>query len=423
MIRTSLRHTLATIGSAMLAAACLVGSPAFAGGPNKTNTCNTNIPIIDTYNGRATDLSIYAGVAPLLGSPISVGTSIAEPFRISDTGELGPTTVENTKESHLLSVDLPLPSASSPLVRAQAGILDAVTTGMGNTTTSWANIVGLNLTVGSSLAVAGGVIQATATATRNKDAKCSASGAAPTAPTGQQLVTYDLKSHIVDLKISVNGIDVPIPVNAPPNTQIEVPGVLTVVLNEHGTKSNGNRFVNAVHITLGDPASPLALLATADIVIGHAEANISPVCGSSTTTCPPPCKAKDFMTGGGWITLTGGAKGTFGFNGGYKPNGLRGHLTYIDHGTGQKITGTDVVIGGYVATGATSRDITYVCGELNCLLSVGDFGEPGGNVDTFSLLRGGYGASGPMITKGNIQIHRSSCPATTTSSGTGRKNR
>lgn len=408
---TTLRGRLVALGSAILAAGTLLSTPAFAGG-NPHNggggTCTTNIPVVDTYNGRATDISVYAGLLQVIGAPVKVGNSVNDPFRISDTGELGPTSVENTKESHLVSVDLPLPDATAPLVRVQAGILDAVTTGMGNTTTSWANIVGLNLNVNNQLTVSAGLIQATAKATQNQPASCSAGS-----PTGQPVgsTVYEGSSQLVDLQISLAGTPINIPANAPPNTEIEIPGVLLIVLNEQRVE-NGRQIVNAVHITLGDPSSPLSLLATADIIIAHADAGISGNCGVPTTTCPPGCTPKDFMTGGGWITLTGGAKGTFGFNGGYKPNGLRGHLTYIDHGTGLKIKGTDVVQGGYVTTGPTSRDITYVCNDGLCKLSVGDFGEPGGGVDKFALQGDTYTAEGPYITRGNIQIHKSSCPAT-----------
>lgn len=384
-----------------------------SGGGGTGSTCTTNIPVINTYIGRATDVSVYAGLLSLLSPDIKVGTSISEPFRISDTGPLGPTSTEDTKESHLLSINLPLPDATTPLVRVQAGILDAVTKGMGNTTTSWANIVGLNLNINNTLLVSADLIQSTAKAIQTQPASCP-SGSAEGDAVGS--TAYEASSTLVNLQISVAGTPIDIPVNPPPNTTVELPGVVKVVFNEQEVV-DGRQIVNAVHITLGDPHSLLSGLLVADVIIAHADAGIAANCGAPTTDCPVACKPKDFMTGGGWITLNDEKKGTFGFNGGYKPNGLRGHLTYIDHGTGQKITGTDVVPEGYVATGPTSRNITYACNDGTCTLGVGDLGEPGGMVDTFSLLGDTYAATGPVITKGNIQLHRSSCPATSTDGG------
>ena len=59
----------------------------------------------------------------------------------------------------------------------QAGILDAVTKGMGNTTTSWANIVGLNLNINNTLLVSADLIQSTAKAIQAQPASCPSGSA------------------------------------------------------------------------------------------------------------------------------------------------------------------------------------------------------------------------------------------------------
>lgn len=400
---------LVSLGSAMISAAALLSPPdAVAGKPGGGGSCTTTIPVVNTYNGRATAVELSATVLQASGGAINVG-----PVKISDTGELGPTSSETQKEAHLVIVDVPLPSASSPTARVQAGILDALTKSMGNTTTSWANIVGLDLDVADTLSVTAELIQSTATAAQTQPASCPA-GSATGDPVGS--TAYTASSSIANLQIWVAGTPISVPADAPPNTVIEVPDLVRIVLNEQFL-SGGRQVVNAVHISLGGALSPLV---TAEVILAHADAGIAANCGVPTTECQPGCKARDFVTGGGWITLSGGAKGTFGFNGGYKPNGLQGHLTYVDHGSGEKITGTDVT--AYSGTG-TARDVTYTCSISagGCVLGVSDNGEPGAGVDGFRLSSDPYTVTGPYITHGNIQLHKSSCPAA--ASGKPGKNR
>lgn len=416
-----LRSASLSVGTAVMAVAAALAAPAAhakkPGGGGGGTTCTTVVPVVDTYRGRATVVDVYAQVLGLLGSGVVVDAPIA------DTGELGPTTDEGQKEAHLISADIQLPPPpAAAAVRVQAGIADAITKSMGNTTTSVAQVIGLDLNVNNSILVSATMIQSTAKAKQDQPATCAAGDYAGK-PVGT--TSHSGSSLILGLEISVGGVVVPIPLpndpsnpgQFPVNTTIEIPGLVKVILNEQF--SDGSRFhVNAVHIIVGGLLSPLL---NADIVISHADAGIAAACGAPVQVCGPgpECKVKDFMTGGGWITLSGGAKGTFGFNGGYRPGGLKGHLNYKDHGSGRHIQGTDIVDDpnnandGYVTTGATSRSITYACGTGNCTLNVGDFGEPGGGVDTFSLMApGNYVGSGPTITRGNIQLHASSCPAT-----------
>jgi hypothetical protein len=131
--------------------------------------------------------------------------------------------------------------------------------------------------------------------------------------------------------------------------------------------------------------------------------------GSTDTDCGK-------VTGGGWITTSSGAKGTFGVSGGIRQGGFWGHLTYVDHGTGLKVQSTAVTGFQVDPTNANAYTITYdvtingVAGTAT--VSVVDNGEPGRN-DLFSLrLSTGYTASGDLGGScpggGNIQAHK--CP-------------
>ena len=182
--------------------------------------------------------------------------------------------------------------------------------------------------------------------------------------------SYAGTSNLAALTIRALGLPVDLGVSTAPNTEIIVPGLARIVLNEQYF-ANGRLVVNAVHIQVG---GILAGLVIADVVISHAEAGIT--CGSGGGNC----NVKDFVTGGGYITLADGSKGTFGMVGGEKPNGLQGHLNYIDHKTGQHIKGTSVT--DYAILSPTERRVTYA-GTVNgvattIVVRVCDNGEPGG---------------------------------------------
>jgi hypothetical protein len=146
-------------------------------------------------------------------------------------------------------------------------------------------------------------------------------------------------------------------------------------------------------------------------------------CGGGT----PSAGCKDFVTGGGWITLPDGSKGTFGVTGGMKRGELWGHLEYVDHGSKDskssksskgsraddlKVKGTGVT--AYTVVDAKTRHIegtAEIDGKhgYTYKVDVVDNGEPGSD-DTFSLtLSNGYSASGKLA-GGNIQLHRKCIP-------------
>ena len=141
------------------------------------------------------------------------------------------------------------------------------------------------------------------------------------------------------------------------------------------------------------------------------------------------------MTGGGWIPRSISScndKSSFGFVGGLNVKGeLFGSANYIDHCTGDRIKGDDVVAYCFLQSSCPSdpgeepcRRIVY-SGRYNgvpgftIVIDVCDNGEPGTS-DTFSIRvlvkTGGsdcdpvgvaevYSASG-TLGGGNIQLHR-----------------
>ena len=141
--------------------------------------------------------------------------------------------------------------------------------------------------------------------------------------------------------------------------------------------------------------------------------NMAPVGGCSTSG-PGACQSSgDRVTGGGFITLPSTSKGTFGVSGGFKHGALRGHLEFLDHGTGGfKVHGTGVT--QYLVVDAVTRhiegtaNVNGVAG-FTYQVEVSDNGEPGRD-DTFVIgLIGSdgasiYGASG-KLDGGNIQLH------------------
>ena len=69
---------------------------------------------------------------------------------------------------------------------------------------------------------------------------------------------------------------------------------------------------------------------------------------------PEPGACSDRVTGGGYIKA-GRDKANFGVTAGIKKGALRGHLTYIDHGTDLKVKGTGVT--AYIVVNANTRHI------------------------------------------------------------------
>lgn len=356
---------------ALAAAALGTASVNWAGGPKGggSSTGGTATPTDNTYAGRATALMASVTTSAL-------GLSATVRVTTGDTGELDATT-GGMRDSSFLN----LVNGSLGLDLA---VLSAVTVGSGNTTDSSASTAGLTLNL-AGLRVSAGVMRAGAVA------QCSNGN-----------VAYSASANVADLVVQGNAVVV----TGAPNQTITVNNLATIIVNEQ-YEANGRQVVNALHIKVG---GSLAGTTSADIVVSHAEAGIS--CGTTTV---PSCPVTDFMTGGGYITLPSGAKGTFGFVGGKKANGLQGHLQYVDHGsTGPDISGSAVA--SYSGSG-TARNIGYNCSvngsATACTINVADNGEPGKNVDTFTIGAGNYSASGPALAQGNIQLHKPNCPTST----------
>jgi len=393
------RHWLQ--GAACCALLLLAATAAEAGKPPKggggSSGCGTTAET--TYAGRAYALEAYINAAGLVQLPVGP---------IADTGELPST--GGMKDAHFLQLNVGGGTPLAPAATVAASILDASTVGSGDTASSFAQTAGLNATVLGALGtplldVKAGILQATS------EVECVNGQAVPTSKHG---------ANIVALTLSIMGQSMNVPAAAPPNTDLmamlppELAPLVSgqIILNEQKTV-NGRSVVNAlrIDITILDAAGAQAT--TVHLIVSHAEAGLN--CGSTSEPCP--CAVKDWVTGGGWITLEGDEKGTFGMVGGLKANGLQGHLTYIDHrDTGPKVKGTTVTAYSGNDSGTTTRTVTYDCtvndNPDSCVVTVSDNGEPGGGVDGYALSSGAYSASGPNITKGNIQLHKpKSCAA------------
>jgi hypothetical protein len=116
--------------------------------------------------------------------------------------------------------------------------------------------------------------------------------------------------------------------------------------------------------------------------------------GTSVSAQDPPC---DFMTGGGYIFRSGGAKATFGVGGGCKDGSLFGHLEYQDHGNNLNVHWISIT--GYLKQGVDGVDSNgqptgtrTICGtattnlfeNVQFAVTAKDIGEPGNN-DLFSI--------------------------------------
>lgn len=306
-------------------------------------------PLAAQAAGRET--TTFSGQA----TAVRVTDPLTGPVTLADTGPL---------PSSGGALDASLLSASVPGVLS-ANVLHATTIGQGSSSSSEASLADLNLTLAGNT-IAADFLMSRATATCS-----SVSGG----------------SDIAALMIDGQGVAV----TGAPNQTVGLPDGGSVVINEQSSGA-GTITVSALHVSVPGAA---------DVVISSAHADIE--CQG-----PPSCTtAKDFVTGGGWIPVSG-SKGTFGVAGGIKNEGFWGHLTYIDHGTGLKVKGTGVT--AYVATGLTSRRIEGTA-EVNGAngftysVDVTDNGEPGAGHDTFALrVSNGYAASG-VLGGGNITLH------------------
>jgi len=129
----------------------------------------------------------------------------------------------------------------------------------------------------------------------------------------------------------------------------------------------------------------------------------------------------DFLTGGGWILRSSGAKANFGVEGGVKNGAWWGGLNYLDHGTGLHVQGRTVT--AYLFVDDKTRDIcghadSDQFGDVAFHVRATDNGEPGrDDVFIIRLGRNGtivyttegdsdhtLGAAGSG--GGNIQLHK-----------------
>jgi hypothetical protein len=162
--------------------------------------------------------------------------------------------------------------------------------------------------------------------------------------------------------------------------------------------------VNALHVTIFNPVNGGIVV---DVIISSAHADIH--------CAEPDPVSKDFITGGGWIVGPSGAKANFGVAGGIKGNGLWGHLTYLDHGSGLKVKGTGVT--AYLVVGdaaSRTRRIKGTC-EINGQpgftydVTLTDNGEPGSEDVLQLTLSNGYSSGGDLGGTynggGNLKLH------------------
>jgi hypothetical protein len=324
--------------------------------------------VATSFAGHAYGLRLGATA---LGSLVKLG-----PVTVVDTGELPSAGGES--DAQLVDVNVPLGGIS-----ARADVVTALTMGSGRTAESYAGTVAATVTVDNLVNLTAGVLQSDA------KASCPVSGTTP---------VFTGTANLANVNLVLAGKPISIPLNPKPNTTLNLlNGTVKLVLNEQ-TMSGGRLNVNALHLTV---AGGLATLATADVVISHAEAGIS--CAAVQNPPPVECPVHDFMTGGGQIHKADGKSVSFGWVGGEKSSGLMGHFNAVDHGNGAHIQGSTV--SSYVATGATSRRITYDGGAL--VVNATDNGEPGTN-DGIDFT-GGY--AGYPIDRGNIQLHHpEGCP-------------
>ena len=350
--RTSVAY-LVILSLAVGIASCGKSTPTGTKPPLATSSTTT----LTRADGGSSTSTTFSGRATAIRATV-LGNNIV----LSDAGPLPAS--GGSQEASLLTASVP------GVVTAR--VLHASTIGQGDRSRSEASTADLDLTVG------GQHVTATFLMAR-AEARCS-NGTATTSG-GSEV-----------LGLTINGQA--IAVSGQPNQTVQLPlGAGRVVINEQ-SRSPGSITVNALHVVVTGVADVVISSAHADIRCGRVD------CGG----------AKDFVTGGGWITGTpSGAKGNFGVAGGIKNGGLWGHLTYHDHGAGgPKVKGTGVT--AYTVLSATARHIEGICeingqGGFTYRVDVADNGEPGRS-DTFELrLSNGYSAGG-TLQGGNIQLHK-----------------
>jgi hypothetical protein len=354
---------------------------------------STHAATTTTFSGRAFGLSVQAPLVSL--SPLG------------DTGQLPPSGGE---------IDATPISAQTQYADAQ--VLLSVTMGSGSKAESQAAIANAVLLPGTTTQVTADFLMSESVAT------CTGTSGF---------------SEIANLQVAGQ----PVTVTGQPNQVFSVPGVLTLVIDEQITTSDGIT-VNALDLTTvggiqvivasaesditcaastssssstsvststetstvtSTATSTVTSTATSTSTITSTATSTSSTSASSTSTIQSP---HDFVTGGGWIPVSGD-KGSFGFVAGYKGHDTSpsGNLEYNDHGTGMKVKATSVLSYGGSDNIRTFSGDAEINGQpgFTYTVTVQDNGEPGAGQDTFSIqLSNGYSASG-ILGGGNIEIH------------------
>jgi len=207
-------------------------------------------------NGIIVDLTVLTAV-PIPGA---LGNTPIDPNTFATSSQSCPPDAGKANTKSLLSVPA-APAATADVVRTSARATCTTTDAASTATAETVNPKLLFQTPTTPLITADAIL-----AVANSD--CTN----PPNATGTQFV---------NLKVAGQAI----PVNPPPNTRIDIPGVATVIVNEqHPTASGRGIVVNGLHI-IG--ASPLL---RGDLIISHAVSGV--VCangkGSDPGTLPPP---------------------------------------------------------------------------------------------------------------------------------------
>jgi hypothetical protein len=288
---------------------------------------------------------------------VSITIPPSQPVTFADTGQLPPQGGE--LDATVLSIQTD---------QAQAEVLLSVTMGFDQHAESQAAVADVTLLSGTPNQVSADFLEAHSLAT------CTgASG----------------ESNIANLKLAGQQIVV----SGQPNQTVSVQGVLTLVINEQTTSSSGGTesiTVNALDLTLFNGIQ---------VIVSSAHSDIN--CGVSLST------PKDFMTGGGYITVNGG-RDNFGFVAGLKPGQttISGQLNYIDHSSGDHVKSIGMT--SYSGSGvcrtfsgpgtANGQSVTFTVNAC-------DNAQPGIGSDTFGIqLSNNYCASG-VLDGGNIKLH------------------
>src|SRR3989442_10391548 len=317
---------------------------------------------VTTFGGEATGVWVFV---PATGLIIKVANGQIHP----SGGEV---------EASLLSGDIPS-GTTGGAVALSTGTLHSIGIGLDDTD-AIASQANVNLTVSGN-----GITADFITAWSN--ASC---------PAGPVVVGGVTLENLV-----INGQ--PIFVTGTPNQTVSLPNG-TAVINEQTSSSvgsTGELSVTALHVTTHDTLTGQTL-AEVKLAIGDAQIDCAP--GS------PPTGAA--TSGGGWITVSTGGKGTFGMIGGTRPDSsTMGHFVYINHDTGLAVQSTSVSTFNAGCTSFLSGSGTSGSGPVDFSVQVTDNGEPG-SADTISITISGSALDnqGGTLMGGNIKVHPPHCP-------------